>query len=240
MYKDKRILALIPARGGSKGLPGKNIKLLMDKPLIGWTIEQARKSNYVDEIFVTTDDRAIAEISATFGAQAFPLRPAYLASDASKVVDTMLYILKMFEEKGKVFDYILLLEPTSPLRRRDDVDNAIRKLIDDEASADSLISVGEIALEHPLYAKTIDQDGYVQSYQKVEDSSILRQGLPKAYFPYGVVYLSKVEAIRKYNAPYAGRIIPLLIERWQNYEINDIYEFACVEAILTLKIGEVI
>jgi len=240
MYKSRRTLALIPARGGSKGLPGKNIKPLLEKPLIGWTIEQASKSNYVDEIFVTTDDKVIAGISETFGAHAFPLRPAELASDTSKVVDTMLYVLKMFEGKGKVFDYLLLLEPTSPLRRRDDIDNAIQKLIDNEADVDSLISVGEIALEHPMYTKRIDREGYVQSYQDVKDSSVLRQSVPKAYFPYGVVYLSKVEAIRKYNAAYAGRILPLFIERWQNYEINDIYDFACVEAILTLKMGGVI
>jgi CMP-N,N'-diacetyllegionaminic acid synthase len=240
MYKNRRTLALIPARGGSKGLPNKNIKPLLEIPLIGWTIEQAIKSNYVDEIFVKTNDKIIAGISETFGVCAFPLRPCELASDTSKVVDTMLYVLKMFEGKGKAFDYLLLLEPTSPLRKRDDIDNAIQKLIDNEATADSLVSVGEIALEHPMYAKRIDQEGYVQSYLEVKDSSVLRQSLPKAYFPYGVVYLSKVEAIRKYNAAYAGRILPLLIDRWQNYEINDIYDFTCVEAMLTLKMGEVI
>jgi CMP-N,N'-diacetyllegionaminic acid synthase len=238
MYKNRRTLALIPARGGSKGLPNKNIKPLLEKPLIGWTIEQAIKSNYVDEIFVTTNDKIIAGISETFGVHAYPLRPCKLASDTSKVVDTMLYVLKMFEGKGKVFDYLLLLEPTSPLRRRDDIDNAIQKLIDNEETADSLVSVGEIALEHPIYAKRIDQEGYVQCYQEAKDSSMLRQNLPKAFFPYGVVYLSKVETVRKYNAAYAGRILPLLIERWQNYEINDIYDFACVEAILSLKMGE--
>ena len=198
------------------------------------------KSNYVDEIFVTTNDKVIAGISETFGVSAFPLRPCKLASDTSKVVDAIIHVLKMFEGKGKVFDYLLLLEPTSPLRKKDDIDNAIRKLIDDEATADSLVSVGEIALEHPLYAKRIDKEGYVQSYQTVKDSSVLRQSLPKAFFPYGVVYLSKVEAIRKYNAAYAGRILPLMIDRWQNYEINDIYDFVCVEAILNLKIGEVL
>jgi CMP-N,N'-diacetyllegionaminic acid synthase len=202
-----------------------------------WTIEQASKSNYVDEIFVTTDDKVIAEVSETFGVHAYPLRQPQLASDTSKVVDTMLHVLKMFEGKGKIFDYLLLLEPTSPLRKRDDIDNAIQKLIDNEATADSLISVGEIALEHPMYAKRIDQEGYVQSYQEVEDSSMLRQSLPRAFFPYGVVYLSKVGAVRKYNAAYAGRILPILIERWQNYEINDIYDFVCVEAILTLQMG---
>lgn len=240
MKDGKTILAIIPARGGSKGLPEKNIRLMCGKPLIGWTIEQARRSNFVDEIFVTTDDKVIAETSESFGGHALPLRPAELASDSSKVIDTMLHVLKMFETKGKVFDYLLLLEPTSPLRKMDDIDNAIRKLVDNESTADSLISVGEIALEHPIYAKRVDQEGYVQNYQDVQDSSMQRQSLPKAYFPYGVVYLSKVEAIRKYNAAYAGRIIPLLIERWQNYEINDIYDFACVEAILKLKIGEAI
>lgn len=236
-YKNRRILALIPARAGSKGLPGKNIRPLLEKPLLGWTIEQARQSSYIDEIFVTTDSELIAGISESFGADAFPLRPQELASDTSKVIDTILHVLEMFEDKGKTFDYLLLLEPTSPLRRRDDRDNAIQILVENEAKADSLVSVGEIALEHPMYSKRIDEGGYLQSYLEVVDSSVLRQSLPKAYFPYGVVYLSKVEAIRRFNAAYAGRILPLLIERWQNYEINDVYDFVCVEAILASRIG---
>jgi CMP-N-acetylneuraminic acid synthetase len=239
MYKNKKILALITARGGSKGLPGKNIKCLLDKPLIGWTIEQANMSRYIDEVFVSTNDKVIAGLSESFGANAFPLRPCKLASDTSKVIDTLLYTLKMFENKNKTFEYLILLEPTSPLRKKNDIDNAIQKLIDNEDKADSLISVGEIALEHPAYAKKIDRQEYVQSYFDIQDSTVMRQGLPKAYFPYGIVYLSKVEAIRKFNAAYAGRILPFFIERWQNYEINDIYDFMCVEAILTLKMGDV-
>ncbi len=240
MYKNRRILALIPARGGSKGLPGKNIRPLLDKPLIGWTIEQARNSGLVDDVFVSTDDKVIAGISESFGARAFPLRPSELAGDTSKVIDTILYILQSYEKKGQTFDYLLLLEPTSPLRKKTDIDAAIRKMIDNEGSADSLISLGEIALEHPLYAKRIDEKDRIHSYFEIGDSSIQRQELPKAYFPYGVVYLSKVAAIRRFNAAYAGVILPLLIERWQNYEINDLYDFVCVESIMNINMGEII
>jgi CMP-N,N'-diacetyllegionaminic acid synthase len=236
MYKKKKILALIPARGGSKGLPGKNIKPLAGVPLIGWTIRQALKSKYLDKVIVNTDSAEIARVAKRYGAEIPFMRPRQLATDKSKIIDTILDTLDRLEKAGFGFDYLALLEVTSPLRNEKDIDSAIKKLIDRGPAADSLISVGEIALEHPAYAKTITADGWVQPYtSKVKGAAALRQKLPAAYFPYGVIYLSKVQAIRRYNAMYAGKIAPYVIERWQNYEINDILDFLCVETILKNK-----
>jgi len=235
MYANRSILALIPARGGSKGLKKKNISPLLGKPLIAWTIEQALKSKYLDRVVISTDNKEIAEISQKYGAEVPFIRPPELARDDSKVIDTVLHALDFFKEQNLNFDYLALLEPTSPLRRNDDIDKGIKKLIDNGNIAESLISVGEIALEHPIYSKKIDKNGYITSFLKMEWAGSLRQKLPKAYFPYGVIYIAKVSAIRKHKTVYPDRVLPFFIERWQNYEINDIWDFLCVEAILKNK-----
>ena len=234
MYKRKRILALIPARGGSKGLPGKNIRPLLGKPLIAWTIEQALGSKYIDKVIVSTDSAKIARVAKRFGADVPFIRPKRLATDASKVIDTVFHAIEELKKDGLRFDYLVLLESTSPLRKEGDLDNAIKKLIDHSDKADSIISVGAIALEHPVYAKRISK-GFVKAYFSINRIDTLRQGLPVAYFPYGVIYLSKILTMRKKKAVYAGRILPYVIERWQNYEINDILDFVCVESILRHK-----
>lgn len=232
MYKGKKILAMIPARGGSKGLPGKNIKPLLGKPLIGWTVRQALASKYLDKVIADTDSAAIAAAAKKYGAQVPYLRPARLAGDKARIVDVVLHALDYFAARGERFDYFLLLEPTSPLRKPGDIDKAVKTLVDAGAAADSLVSVGRIALEHPAYAKKIDRRGRVLPYCEGLLSAGNRQALANAYFPYGVVYLSSVKFIRRSGQVYGGRLLPMEIERWQNYEINDIYDFKCVEAIL--------
>lgn len=235
MYKGKTILAVIPARGGSKGLIGKNIKLLCGKPLINWTIEAALSCEYIDTVLVSTDDEKIAKVSRKAGAETPFLRPEKLARDGSKVIDTILHALDFYRVKGQSFDYVVLLEPTSPLRKNGDLAKAVKKLIEQGPRADSIVSIGEIPLEHPVYAKKISADGLVVSYSPTKLSTALRQDVPVAYFPYGVIYAARVCKLPQLGAPYGGKMLPWFIERWQCYEINDGYDFACVEAVLKLR-----
>lgn len=237
MYKRKRILAIIPGRGGSKGLPGKNIKPLCGRPLISWTARQALMSKLPDKVIVDTDSPEIAAVAKKCGVQVPYLRPSRLAGDNARIVDVVLHAFDFFEKNGEMYDYLLLLEPTSPLRKKGDIDRAIRTLVNAGDAADSLISVGEIALEHPAYAKKLTSGGGVEPYCRNILASGNRQGLLKAYFPYGVVYLSKVSVIRKTGQIYAGRVIPMIIERWQNYEINDVWDLRCVEAVMRERGG---
>jgi len=109
-------------------------------------------------------------------------------------------------------------------------------LIDREPGAASLVSVGEIALEHPLYAKRVSEDGLAQPYWEHLSSSSLRQAVPKAYFPYGVIYISRTAAIRERRAVYPEPVLAMTVERWQNYEINDIWDFLCVETVMKERI----
>lgn len=232
MYKGKKILGLIPARGGSKGLPKKNIKLLNGKPLIVWTIEQALNSKYLDKVVVSTDDTEIAEVSKKHGAEVPFLRPKELATDESPTIDTILHTVNWFEDKGECFDYLALLEPTSPLRKKSDIDNAIITLIDNISKAQSLVSVGIVTLEHPFYIKKIDEEGYLRAFLNFEKLTYRRQDLPIVYFPYGVIYLASINSLKKYKTFYQDKTLPFVIERWQNYEVDDLYDFICIESIL--------
>jgi CMP-N-acetylneuraminic acid synthetase len=238
MYNGKKILAIIPARGGSKGLPGKNIKILDGKPLIGWTIEQAKCSKYIDEIFVSTDSREIADTALLFGVEVPELRPIELAADNSPSSDFVLYTIDYYEKQGRFFDYIILLEPTSPLRKKGDIDNMI-SLLKENPNATGVVSFGMVHTEHPSIVKKMSGDNKFIPY--VEDNKVVRrQDLSEAYFPYGVGYLVEKSHFIETKQFYSSSFVPYFIERWQNYEIDDIYDFICIESILKYKKEEII
>lgn len=230
MYRNKRILAIIPARGGSKGLPKKNIKPLCGKPLIAWTIEHAKECTYIDEIFVTTDSEKIANIAKEYGMDVPFLRPSELANDSSSSMDVVEHVISHFENRNIFFDYIVLLEPTSPLRKKKDLDTAIQVAIENE-TADGIISLGEVHMEHPMIVKKINEKGKITPYIDNVKKISQRQQADKAYFPYGVIYMIKTNIFKKERAFYTDNVLPYYIERWQNYEVDDIYDFIAIEAI---------
>jgi len=234
-----KILAIIPARGGSKGIPKKNIKPILGKPLIAWTIEQAQKSKFISRVFVSTENKEIAAISEKSGVEIPFLRLDKFALDNSPTSDAIIYTLDTFEKMGEYYDIIIVLEPTSPLRKKDDIDNAIETYLLHSSESESLVSVGEVQLENPYIMKIIENNHVIPFLENKQDF-YQRQQLPPVYFPYGVIYLSTVQAIRKYGTFYQETTIPYKIERWQNYEIDDIYDFYCVETILKSKLMEVV
>lgn len=234
-----KIIAIIPARGGSKGVPHKNIKPLLGKPLVLWTVEQAQKSRLIDTLFVSTDDTEIARLCKKCGVEIPFLRPEEFARDDSPTLDAITHTLSSFEKAGKKFDIIVLLEPTSPLRKSRDIDNAISSFLNHSPDYDALVSVGEIHLENPYAVKKIDNN-CVKKIPIGDDVFYQRQQMPKCYFPYGVIYISKIESLKKTGTFYQDKTMPYIIERWQNYEIDDTYDFLCVEAILKEKMNEVV
>jgi len=231
MYKNKKFLAIIPARGGSKGLPNKNILSLDGKPVLSYTIESAKSSKYIDEIFLSTDSIDIAAVAKDFGCDIKELRPDHLARDDSKTSDLIDYTLDYYQKRNQEFDYIILLEPTSPLRKKADIDNAIEML---DENSDGVISVGKIGLEHPDIVKRIEQ-GKIFSYIAKENTAHQRQMLSDAYFPYGVIYIIKTKIFKEKKTFYSDNVIPYFIERWQNYEIDDLCDFVCIESIIKAK-----
>ena len=227
MYRDKKILAIIPARGGSKGLPGKNIKPLLGKPLIGWTIEQALASEYIDEIFVSTDSREIADVAETFGVQVPDLRPEELANDTASSMDFILYTLYLLEKRGKKFSYIVLLEPTSPLRDVTDIDEA-----------ESIVGVCKTEAVHPAFLTKIIR-GFLTPYTN-EMKAVRRQELEELYFFEGSVYVSGVEALMRRKSFYHEKCLPYVVPKWKSFEIDDFVDFKIIEALMDLKLKGII
>tara|TARA_B100000902_G_scaffold8533_1_gene10693 strand:+ start:9108 stop:9827 length:720 start_codon:yes stop_codon:yes gene_type:complete len=231
MYKKKKIIAVIPARSGSKRLVNKNIKKLNGKPLVEWTIKAALSSKLIDKIFVSTDSQRIRDISTGCGLEVSFLRPSKFSKDKSPTWEAVIHALDKFKEMGEKFDYIALLEPTSPLRAKNDIDKAIKKIINN-SKAETLVSLGKIYLEHPKISKKINSKKFVDPYIAVKKKIHQSQELDIAYFPYGVIYLSNVRSFYKNKTFYTSKTIPYLIERWQNYEIDDQLDFNVVENIM--------
>lgn len=189
------VIAVIPARGGSKGLPGKNIADLCGKPLISYTIDTALKSRYIDRVIVSTDSRKIAKISETFGAEAPFLRPAYLAGDTTHTPPVIEHAVRFIEKHGFRADLVVTLQPTSPLRNFKQIDEAVELMY--RSHFDSVVSVK--AADYPPYwimkikknkAVPFVDDGI--DYFKKE-----RQQLPKTYQINGAIYITRRDALLK-------------------------------------------
>ena len=232
MKKKFKTIAIIPARSGSKGLPGKNIKLLLGKPLICWAIESALSSENIDLVLVSTDSEEIADISLNCGAEVPFIRPFNLASDEATTFSVVEHAIKFYSEEKKInFDLVALLEPTSPIRQDGDIDNMINILSASYDEKDAIVSLGEVPT-HPSLLKIIDKDNSVIPYEISDSNNSRRQDLKKVYFPYGVGYISKIKVLLEEKTFYPKRTLGYVIGRHQNYEVDDIYDFICIEEIL--------
>jgi CMP-N,N'-diacetyllegionaminic acid synthase len=231
MIGDKKVIAIIPARGGSKGLPGKNIKDLCGKPLIVWTIETALKSKFIDELVVSTENQQIADIALGAGASVPFLRPIELATDTASTFVVVKHALDYYGERyGRTFDLVALVEPTSPLREDDDIDHMLERLYTGWAEFDSIISVGEVR-EHPSIMKRLRGAELEPFCQDLAQTTRRQENVP-AYFPYGVAYIAKTVSLLEGQTFYTRRCTYHMIKRYQNYEIDDIYDFLCVESVM--------
>ena len=183
------ILVVIPARGGSKGLPGKNIKNLCSKPLIVYSIDVARAITIDDNICVSTDDQNIIDVVEIYGLHVPFVRPAELASDTASTNDVLLHAIKFYEDKGKKFNKILLLQPTSPLRTVEQVKEAISLYRDD---VDMVVSVTKS--HAPAVLCKDDIDGYVNLVYNKHAGG--RQSLPTFYEFNGAIYVINVDSLK--------------------------------------------
>lgn len=235
MYNNKKILAIIPARGGSKGLPNKNIKPLCGKPLIGWSIEQAGGSAYIDEIFVSTDSAEIASVAESFGIEVPFLRPAELATDTSPSSGFVLHTIDYYRSQGEEFDYILLLEPTSPLRDVADINTAIEQLLNHK-SAKSIVGVSKVEVTHPAFLVNLSKEGLLEPYLG-EMKALRRQELNDLYFFEGSLYLSEIDYYIKTESFYHNLTLPYVVPKYKSYEVDDIVDFYIIEKLLELKLN---
>lgn len=230
MIDNKKILAIILARGGSKGIPGKNIKNLAGKPLIAYTIEEALKSKYIDKLILSTDDKEIAEVGEKHGAQVPFLRPKKLATDTATSEKAMLHTINCME-KNKDFNsqLVMLLQPTSPLRKVEDIDNSIEKIIDKKG--DSLIGLSK-AEKHPYWMMEI-RDGKVVPYNENKRKKYTRrQDLPEIYNINGAIYITDTKLFKETLNRWAGKTIPYLMPKKRSVDIDDMLDWRLAEVLL--------
>jgi CMP-N-acetylneuraminic acid synthetase len=227
-------IGLITARGGSKGLRRKNILPVGGTPLIGWSIKAALNSQLVDRVFVSTEDREIADESLKLGAEIIP-RPIELAADTSRSEDVIAHAIKFLEEQNMCFDTIVLLQPTSPLRTSNHIDEAIE--LYRRKSADSVISVFEP--DHtPIKAYVEQNDGSIVGLFSPSAPYSRRQELPRAYQPNGAIYAFSVTKFKEYNQIPRTNVYPYVMSEHLSVDIDTLDDLLNVELILKRKNNE--
>jgi CMP-N,N'-diacetyllegionaminic acid synthase len=225
MYKDKTFLAIIPARGGSKRLPRKNVLYLAGKPLIAWTIEAGLNSKYIDKVIVTSDDDAILDISKQFCAETIK-RPAELASDTATTFDAIKHAI----DNTEAYDYIVLLQPTSPLRNADHIDEAIELLM--EKGADAVVSVCE--MDHsPLWSNTLPDDKSMNGFLRDDVLNKRSQDLEKYYRINGAIYICKTDKLLKEKSFFLKEnIFAYTMDRKSSVDIDEEMDFEMANILI--------
>lgn len=224
-----KALYLIPARGGSKGVPGKNIRLLGGKPLIVHTIEHALQAAPSADVVVSTDSEEIREISLAAGASVPFIRPEYLATDTAGSREVMLHAVDYFSREGKEYDTIVLLQPTSPLRNPADIQKATD--LYEESDVDMVVSVSE-ARTNPYYnAFETDGEGYLK-ISKGDGKLTRRQDAPKVWEFNGAIYVIRVSSLREDNISRFKKIKALPTSKETAIDIDEELDFLICEEVL--------
>jgi len=226
-----KILSLIPARGGSKGIPMKNSRFFGKKPLIGYTIETAKKSKIFDKIIVSTDNKKIAKISESFGAEVPLLRPKSISTNTTTIFKVIEHIMKYLEnQECYVPDIIFVLQPTSPFRTSQMIVKSYKIL--KNSNATSVISVTKVK-EHP-YISFWQKGNYLKPFQKNFEKHSIRQNRTPLFYPTGSIYAFWTKNLKNHKSIYGPRIMPLIVNQKEfNLDIDDPYDFFIGE--MTLK-----
>lgn len=218
------VLALICARGGSKGIPGKNVRSIAGKPLIAWTVEAALRSHRVDSVVVSTDDDQIAEVARRHGAQTPFIRPGHLALDETPSIDVVLHALQALPG----FKSVLLLQPTSPLRDTDDIDSCLK--FAEDRSLKSVVSV-TAADCHPHWTYSIDSAAKIHSFVK-DAPAARRQDLPAAYVLNGAMYFAEATWLRDSGSFLGPDTHALIMPHEKSVDIDTPLDWRFAEMLL--------
>lgn len=226
---NEKVLAIIPARGGSKGIPRKNIKKLNGKPLIAYTIDEAKKSKYIHRVIVSTEDKEIAEISRKFGAEVPYLRPLQLSQDDSPTIDCVIHMINWLKEKENYTpDYVCLLQCTSPLRTFENIDGAINKAI--SLGMDGVVSICEAEV-NPYWTNVMDDDKlkyFIEEGEKITR----RQDLPKVYRINGAIYLIKTNILLDKKTFETDNITGYIMSNESSMDIDTEIDFKVAELLM--------
>jgi N-acylneuraminate cytidylyltransferase len=226
MIGTNSVLALVPARGGSKGVPRKNIRLVGGKPMIAWTIEAARGSRYIDRLVLSSDDQAIVDVAVECGCDAPFIRPAELASDQA---DSMSVIRHAIDRLPERFEYVVLLQPTSPMRRTQDIDGAIAHCVDRGAPA--CVSICE-AEKSPFWMLRLDPEGIVHPLFPADQIPHRRQDAPSVFALNGAVYVARTDHLERGGTFLAPGAIGYPMPRERSLDVDTELDLAIADFLL--------
>lgn len=232
MINGLTILGIIPARGGSKGIPGKNLKILGGKPLMAWTIEEAQKSCYIDRLILSSEDPAIIRAAGEWGCETPFIRPGELAQDDTPGMEVVIHAIDNIEEK---FDYVLLLQPTSPLRKVRDIDECIESCI--MAGAPACVSVCA-AVQHPCWMHTLDEENRLRPLLPAGNTLYRRQDLPVVYVENGAVYLAETGYLMKERGFIGRETLAYVMPVERSVDIDHETDFIYCQVMMTLNTRE--
>ena len=221
------VIAIIPARGGSKGLPGKNILEMNGMPLIGYPIVAANRSVYVDRVLVSTDSETIAKKAIELGGNAPFIRPPELSTDAAPSIAVIEHAVEFEAQNGRQYSYVVLLEPTSPMTEAADVDAAIELLASNRHAADSIISIALAEACHPAFVVSL-QDGMVAGSR----ADMRRQEVDEVYFRDGSLYISDTRVLMHARTFCHDRTLGYVVPKYKAFEVDDLTDFIAIEALM--------
>lgn len=227
MINGKSVLAIVPARGGSKGVKRKNIRDLAGKPLIAWTIAEAKKSHYIDRLVLSSEDDEIIQVAREWGCEVPFKRPARLAADDTPGIAPVLYVLEMLPG----YDYVVLLQPTSPLRTVDDIDKCIEQCL--ENSAPACVSITQPS-KSPFWSYTLDDRHRLTPLIKGELMSN-RQSLPVAYTLNGAIYVAQVGWLESSHSFISDETLGFEMSSENSWDIDTELDLALCECIIKSK-----
>ncbi|WP_289140212.1 cytidylyltransferase domain-containing protein [uncultured Brevibacillus sp.] len=222
MIHNKKVLAIIPARGGSKGVPRKNVRELAGKPLIAWTIEAGKKSTYIDELIVSSEDAEIIGVAEQYGAHVPFVRPKHLAADGTPGLDPVFHALTELPD----YDYVVLLQPTSPLRLTEDIDRCIEQVLNSGVPA--AVSVTEPE-KSPYWMYTLQENRLMKPLIAQEEVPVRRQDLPPVYALNGAVYVAEVEWLWKSKSFVTEETSAFIMPKSRSYDIDTEDDFLLCE-----------
>lgn len=234
MIDGNKVLAIIPARGGSKGIPRKNIASFCGKPLIAWSIEEALRSKYIDRVIVSTEDKEIGEVSQKYGAEVPFLRPVELSQDDTPGIDPILHCIKWLKLNEKCeYDYICTLQCTSPFRNSEHIDEALEKLLSNKG--DSIVSISESEVS-PYWMKKI-KHGKLVDFIKNIPTYTRRQDLPKVYKINGALYMIKTSTLLKNKSWYSRNTLPYIMNRVDSIDIDEPIDLKIAEILMKERLN---
>ncbi|NEW08841.1 acylneuraminate cytidylyltransferase family protein [Paenibacillus sp. SYP-B3998] len=226
MINNKKVLAIIPARGGSKGVPRKNIRQLAGKPLIAWTIEAGKKSKYIDRLIVTSEDLEIIGVAEEYGANVPFVRPKHLAEDETQGLDPVFHALNELPD----YDYVVILQPTSPLRVTEDIDSCIEHLVNSGVPA--CVSVTEPD-KSPYWMYMLQENGLMKPFSSQREVAVRRQDLPLVYALNGAVYVAVIEWLMKTKRIVTEETSAFIMPKSRSYDIDTEEDFLLCEWMMT-------